>query len=231
MLLSLLIACEPDQGLFVYPTEDAPEETGLLDTGDAPQPPDSGEDSSEDSDAPDTEEEESGPRPPAVGELVISELMINPAGVGDEVGEWVELYSRADVPLTLGGLMLGDEGVDGALVAFSDEVVAPGGYLVLCASETSNGGVSCQGTYLYQSFGGGFALSNTEDEVLLIGADGTTLDTVRYGEGFSLTGQSVGVAPGCLDTASNDVISCWCGQSGGLSSGDQGNPGKTNNDC
>ena len=228
-MLLLLIGCETDQGLFVY-TDDmavtdtsapaSPEDTSQPD--DTP-PPDDTQDTDDEQDAP--------PRAPRAGELVISELMVNPVGVSDDTGEWVELYSAASVDLDLSGLRLGDDGVDDAEVALIDPIVSPGELIVLCASASSNGGVSCQGTYLYQSFGGGFALSNSEDEVVVLAVDGTIVDATQYSEGFSVAGQSLGVAPGCLDAAANDVASCWCAQSGALSSGDVGNPGSWNDGC
>jgi hypothetical protein len=230
-MLLLLIGCETDQGLFVYSDDVAMTDTSAPNTAppedtsqpDDTTPPDDTQDTDDEQDAP--------PRAPRAGELVISELMVNPAGVSDDTGEWVELYSAASVTLDLSGLSLGDDGVDDAEVVFFDAIVSPGELIVLCASEVSNGGVSCQGTYLYQSFGGGFALSNSEDEVVVLAADGTVLDAIQYSEGFSVTGQSMGVAPGCLDATANDAAGCWCAQSGPLSSGDYGNPGSWNDGC
>ena len=221
MLAILLIGCASDLGLFVYPIDEASSDSGLSDSGlrDSASNDSGQDDSDPPEDSGDTSAKDDDPRPPGQGQLVISELMINPAGVADETGEWIELYNDSD------------EGVDGALVAFSETVVEPGGFLVLCASETTNGGVDCQGTYLYQTFGGGFALSNSGDEVVLIAADYTTLDTFRYSDVLVLSGQSIGASPGCLDTESNDDASCWCPQSGGLISGDQGSPGLSNDGC
>ena len=166
-----------------------------------------------------------------IRDRVISELMINPSGSADETGEWVELYNAADDALDLSGLALGDDGVDDADIDFSEEVIAPGQFIVLCASEEDNGGVDCAGTYLYQTFGGGFALSNTEDEVVVISDDGDVIDTFGYGDGLAPAGQSLGVNPSCLDATSNDATGCWCAQSGSLSSGDEGNPGEDNDGC
>ena len=83
MLPLLLIGCELDQGLYVYTTEAVPGDTATpMDI--APE-----EDVVDDSDADSGEGgggQDPGPRPPRTGELVISELMINPSGSADEDG-------------------------------------------------------------------------------------------------------------------------------------------------
>ena len=56
--------------------------------------------------------------------------------------------------------------------------MAPGDFLVVCASRdaAANGGVPCDAEYFYQTWGGGFALANSEDEVVLVDPDGAEVD-------------------------------------------------------
>jgi len=113
-------------------------------------------------------------------------------------------------------------------------VVEPDGFVVLCAngSRWDNGGVTCDGTYTYETWGGGFALSNTEDEVVLKDASGSVLDRVAWSDAeWALTGEAMGVDPDDATVGLNDDLDNWCGQWGMLSGGDSGNPGEENDWC
>ena len=100
-LLALLFACSADARTepqaATTPTDTAP---------DSSSPHDSGEgDTQEDTGTGITE-------PPVTGDLVISELMIDPKAAQDHVGEWVELANHSDHPIALAGLRLKDSGGD-----------------------------------------------------------------------------------------------------------------------
>lgn len=202
---------------------------------DADSDADSDSDSDSDADS-DPGDSESNPRDPAKGDLVINELMVDPDGSEDEDGEWVELYNSSSDWLDLTGHRLADDGVDDyAIDAVSSGslVVGPDDYLVICANDSTwdNGGVSCQGTFLYQTFGGGFGLSNVEDEVKLLAPGGKVLDQMSYGEGFSSVGNALGIDPADATVSGNDDGSDWCEQYGWLTNGDVGNPGRENDWC
>lgn len=176
---------------------------------------------------------QSSARAPKHGELVISELMIDPSAVPDAEGEWVELWNRGDAWVDLDGHILADDDVDGVEMT-GDLVVAPGGFLVVCANDSrwDNGGVTCDGAYVYETWGDGFALSNPEDEVILKQPDGTTLDRFEWSdEDWAQAGESMGVDPDEATVGLNDDIEHWCAQWGVLSSGDSGNPGEENDWC
>ncbi|HUI71709.1 MAG TPA: hypothetical protein VL354_14410, partial [Spirochaetia bacterium] len=49
---------------------------------------------------------QSAPVTPSVGDLVINEMMIDPAGVADTSGEWFELFNVSAKPLNLEGLVI-----------------------------------------------------------------------------------------------------------------------------
>lgn len=175
---------------------------------------------------------EGGGDPVGPGELVITELMIDPSAVSDDLGEWVELYNDADRTLSLDGLLLGDEGVDAWILADASDIGA-GAYAVLCAeaSAAHNGGASCDGTFLYSTWGDGFALSNSGDEVVLARQDGTVIDRISYSEGQVSPGVALGLAPGRTDAGDNDSAGAWCQQSSAMSGGDLGTPGEENDGC
>ena len=112
-------------------------------------------------------------------------------------------------------------------------LVGPGQYFLICANDDfwENGGVECNATFNYQTFGGGFGLSNSEDEVAIVRYDYAVLDVFIYGSGFSVVGGSLGLDPDSADVISNDSMSNWCEQWGFLPQGDSGNPGQQNDNC
>ena len=196
------VALEPER----FADTGVPDEEDAVDRGDAEHEGEAGPEPGADRDH---------PRAPRQGELVISELMIDPRDRPDSEGEWVELWNRGDAWVDLEGHLLADAGVDA--FELGSVVVEPGGFVVLCPE-----GSGCDGEYVYETWGGGFALSNTEDEVLLLAPDGALLDEVAYGEGFAIVGASVGVDPDEATVSLNDDLDHWC---------EQDNPGEENDWC
>lgn len=181
-------------------------------------------------------ESSSTARVPSIGEVIITELMIDPDAVADQQGEWVEIQNNTVHWLDLTGHRLADGGVDDMEIdpVSSDSlIVRPGGFLVICAEGDyfDNGGVECDGTIRWWTFGGGFAMSNVEDEVLLKGSDGWPLDRVRWVEGFVEVGGAMGLDPDEHSIARNDDLDLWCEQWSWLPFGDSGTPGETNDPC
>ena len=175
-------------------------------------------------------------RGPGPGEVIFTELMVYPRVTDDSVGEWVELRNVGSVWMDLAGYRLADRGVDGTEivpVSAGSLLVAPGEYLIICAAADywDNGGVECDGTFHYWTLGGGFALSNTEDEAQLRTPDGLLIDEVRYAEGFASEGDSLGLDPAVISSITNDNEDLWCDQRSFLSFGDSGTPGAQNDVC
>jgi hypothetical protein len=152
------------------------------------------------------------------------------------MGEWIELWNVSNDWLDLRNHRLADYGVDDTEIEsiYSDSlIIPPEGYALLCASEElwDNGGVDCHGTFEYDTFGGGFSLSNTSDEVRLLRPTGSTIDSFSYGSGFAIEGKSMGVDPDDASLTGNNLESNWCDQWGFLLLGDEGNPGEQNDSC
>jgi hypothetical protein len=178
----------------------------------------------------------SQPAPPAEaqpGDLVFSELMINPEVVDDENGEWVELYNTAGYPIDVAGYSFHDLDYD-AWVLTGPFVVPAHGYFVMCAEmdPALNGGVQCDGWFSRVSLGGGLALANSPDEVVLTRPDGVEIDRLEYTADWFTTAMAVGVDPQHLDQVGNDDMTVWCDQvsivAGG---GEPGTPGLPNDPC
>ncbi|MEC7949552.1 MAG: lamin tail domain-containing protein [Myxococcota bacterium] len=195
-------------------------------------------DGDEDADDPDPEPgaTSDNPRDPDAGEMVISEIMIDPDATTDRLGEWVELENGSSDWINLAGHRLADEGVDDHEILATGPgslVVGPGDFIVICVSDDrwDNGGVDCQGTVPYEPWGGGFALANGGDEVALLSPGGVTLDRFAYGAGFAHVGASMGVDPDYATVHGNDAVGAWCDQWSFLPGGDSGNPGEPNDWC
>ena len=175
-------------------------------------------------------------RAPKAGELVIHELMIDPDAVDDAVGEWVEIYNDSGFTLDLAGHRLADDNKDDTVIQASYSkslIVEPGEYLVICAEDDyfDNGGADCHGTFHYETWGGGFALSNSGDEVILLSPNGGELDVFAYGTNFALPGVAMGLDEEWIGTSGNDRESHWCEQDKMMKSGDEGTPDRYNNMC
>ncbi|MAY79279.1 MAG: hypothetical protein CL930_00660 [Deltaproteobacteria bacterium] len=178
----------------------------------------------------------SAPRSVYTGELVINEIMIYPRSVDDAQGEWVEFKNVSGDWLDLTDYRLADRGVDDVEIASISPgslVIAPDAYVVICAESDfwDNGGVHCDGTVRYWTMGDGFALSNTSDEVQLLNRWGTIIDEVRYSEGFTSEGESMGLNRDHISASANDRSSNWCEQYSSMSFGDAGTPGEENDRC
>ena len=165
---------------------------------------------------------------PGSGDLVITELMINPQAVDDTNGEYVELYNIGTETYDLQGLTLKDDGTDSHDIS-SSLSITPGDYIVLCRNSDSgvNGGVTCD--YQYS----GFTLANGNDEVILE-QDATVIDEVWYDDGSGWVipdGASLNLDPDVFDATSNDDPSNWCESTSTFGDGDKGTPGTANNNC
>lgn len=161
-----------------------------------------------------------GHRPVRFGDVVISELMVDPAAVADTQGEWIEVHNPTDAAFDLQGCVIDDGG--SALRAIADPfALAPGGFKAIARSASA--GFATSATMP-------MSLGNTGDSVA-ISCDGVEIDRVVYGPGFPLaTGKSMALDSGALDAMSNDAPGVWClaAQPYGV---DFGTPGKPNPDC
>lgn len=115
-----------------------------------------------------------------VGDLLISEIMADPASISDARGEWFELYNPTAEQINLRGIDLGDDG--GSRHRFdSDLLILPGEYLTLARSDAP-GFVP---DYVYDNF----TLSNGGDQIVF--RDGLVeLLRLDYGSGFAVAGRS-----------------------------------------
>ncbi|MDY0005448.1 MAG: lamin tail domain-containing protein [Spongiibacteraceae bacterium] len=122
------------------------------------------------------------------GDLVVSEVMANPAAVSDTYGEWFELYNPTGTQLNLNGVTIRDDGSNSFTIA-EDLLIDAGAYLVLSRNGDSavNGGITPGYAY-----GSGFTLGNSSDAIV-IESEGSTVFRLDYAANadFGAAGNSV----------------------------------------
>lgn len=152
--------------------------------------------------------------PALAGDLVINEIMANPASA-DDAGEWLELYNPGPLARTLDGCVLSDDGTDSHTIApagGSTLVIPAGGWVVLARSaDAEDNGAPGLPDYVYGSGDGAFILANSDDEVILT-CGGVMIDRVAYtAEGWPRqAGAAMSLRTTSLSAAANDVASAWC---------------------
>jgi len=115
-----------------------------------------------------------------VGDLLITEIMANPAALSDTRGEWFELHNPTGQEINLRGISIGDDGTRRHRFD-SDLLILPGEFLTLARS--ANPGFVAD--YVYDNF----TLSNSDDEIVL--RDGSNeLMRLDYVSGFAVAGRS-----------------------------------------
>ncbi|MCB0577875.1 MAG: lamin tail domain-containing protein [Phaeodactylibacter sp.] len=163
------------------------------------------------------------------GDVVINEIMQNPAAVADADGEWFELYNTTLGSIDLNGWSISDAGTDLHVIDNGGPLLIPaGGYLVLGnnGDPAANGGVAVD--YAYSS--GTFNLANGADEIILTAPDLVEVDRVEWDDGATFpdpTGASMALQLTNLDN--NDGAN-WCEAMTPYGAGDLGTPGAVN-DC
>ena len=162
----------------------------------------------------------------SAGDLVVNEIMFNPAAVSDTDGEYVEIWNTTGAAIDIDGFVLSDQDFDSHTINNGGPLVVPaGGFVVLGrnSSTASNNGVTVD--YQYADF----FLSNSGDEVVIADNFGLVLDTVAYDNTFPLTsGASLELIPGQTDPATdNDTGTNWQASTTALGT-DFGTPGAVN---
>ncbi|MBN1327793.1 MAG: lamin tail domain-containing protein, partial [Candidatus Cloacimonetes bacterium] len=166
---------------------------------------------------------------PDQGDVIITEIIQNPAAVADDAGEWFELYNTTGIAIDIDGWIIRDADNDEHIITnASPLIIMPYDYLVLGinADEQTNGGVLVD--YQYSTF----TLANGEDEVILFWVDGTTeIDRVEYDDGVTFpdpNGASIALNPYFMNYEDNDLGTNWYTSYTVYGDGDMGTPGEEN---
>lgn len=169
--------------------------------------------------------------PPVLGDVVITEIMPDPAAVGDTDGEWFEVYfaSAAD----LNGLQMGTSSPTVAYTIVQDDCVrvAAGSYVVFAKNAAgANGGLP--GSPIdFDTLTLGNSASSGSPGTLFVGVSDTVLDSASWFASGSGVAQSLD--PDALDPADNATEANWCAAASGdtYGLGDRGTPGAANPEC
>ncbi len=166
--------------------------------------------------------------PPAnYGDVIINEIMQNPAAVSDSKGEYFELYNTTDEDIDINGWVIKDKDYDSHTIDNGGSlIISAHSYLVLGnnADTLLNGNYHCDYEY------SGFYLGNSADEIILV--DGTVvIDSVYYDGGPVFpdpTGASMELDPSHQNADDNDNGANWYTAYTPYGLGDCGTPGSAN---
>jgi hypothetical protein len=168
---------------------------------------------------------------PEVGDLVITEVMPNPAAVSDTVGEWFEVLAMRDVDLNGVALDRAGDNANPRELSSSDCIHVPAGtYAVFArnADMAMNGGLPAEaikGTFTFALIDGTAAAPG--DVRLLFGS--TVLDAITWTS--TRAGRSHQLDPQRIDPVANDEESNFCDGTVVYGAGDRGTPGAENVAC
>lgn len=163
---------------------------------------------------------------PPMARLEITEIMVNPASVIDNTGEWFEIYNHESDPVEMNGWTIRDFDTNLHVIDNGGPLLVPAhGYIVLGrnADITTNGGVTVDYAY-----GSAMVLYNAADEVVIVDPNGTIVDQVAYDDGLTFPDPE-GAAMALESLAlRNDVGGHWCVANTPYGDGDAGTPGEPN---
>ncbi|MCA9539179.1 MAG: lamin tail domain-containing protein, partial [Myxococcales bacterium] len=166
-------------------------------------------------------------RRPAVGEVIVSEVMADP--IGEETfNEWFELSNRTDETLWLRDVRVIDDSQD-AVHINTDLLLPPRGQVVIARQAANNGGLP-RVDFASPSFN----LALAGDALVVLGADGRELSAFRYDAGLTFLRpleaslQLDGTLP--PDGDATDPAA-WCPATQVYGPGGAGSPGAPNAAC
>jgi hypothetical protein len=126
-------------------------------------------------------------------DLVITEYLANPVGVGDSDGEYFEIFNTTNHDIDLTGLIVRDDGSNQFTVAAG--MIAPWSFAVFASAD--GGAIGLAPDYVY---GSGMTLTNSDDEIGLYRPDDALINKVTYTDG-DWYGPGVAHELGVLDAA------------------------------
>ena len=186
------------------------------------------------------------------GQIIVTEIMVNPKVVSDELGEWIELYNPGELTVDINGWVLRDAGSKKFPLKSAKPLFIPAGsYFVIGASadKTLNGGAPVQIGW-FQAPPSPFSLSNVSQADVILEWNGKVIDQVTFSpKGFVCTlpnppagcgpstgfpvvdGKSMQLDPGAYEATKNDDYKNWCESQDAFGDGDWGSPGQANPPC
>ena len=160
------------------------------------------------------------------GNLVFSEVMVDPSSVEDFKGEWFEIHNASSSPIDLFGLIIGD--ADSSFRVEEHVVILSGGYslFALRAEDGQNGGLS-DVHYVYSR--DELRMDNVAT-LRMESSAGLEIDAFTYDIGTFPLQEGASMVNGLLSqNASSGNL--WCISVSTYGEGDLGTPGELNDPC
>jgi cysteine-rich repeat protein len=174
--------------------------------------------------------EDAGKNCPKAGTVIITEFMFNAKNVGDEYGEYVELYNLSENPVNINGWVLKDSKKDNHVIKSESPLIIESKSYVLMTKNGDtllNGGLKSD--YTYKSFN----MLNIKDQIILVcGED--IIDMVAYDvEDYwpKKEGHAATLDPTGYNDVLNDDPAFWCNATTTFASKDFGTPKEENKSC
>lgn len=152
-------------------------------------------------------------RAPSRSDLVITEIMFDPAGAEPE-GEWFEITNVASVPVDLRGVVIRDGAARSHSVVGS-VIVAPGAFVVFARSTSASVAVGVPASVIGYEYGRGLSasagviLSNGATGAVSLEYGGATLTTVAYGT-FGIAGAGASLSVRTVAHETNPAAASFC---------------------
>jgi len=169
---------------------------------------------------------------PAVGEVLISEVMYTTSGP-EPASEWIELHSVASAERTLAGLVLRD-GSNRTHVIVGPLTLAANAWVVLARNKAAAITAKVPAASIVYEYGtglgdsAGILLANGATGAITLLRGATVINAAPYGGWFSAPGSSVQLK--VLDGAQSGAKGSWCLSATPWSTGaEKGSPGASNN--
>ncbi len=169
------------------------------------------------------------PTCPAVGAIIVTEVMQNPKSVNDDSGEYFEVYNTTAAAIDMQGWMIKSLTTSSKDHVIASSLIVPAnGYAVLGINSDSgaNGGVAVD----YQ-YGSNFYLGNSSDSIAL-DCGSTIVDSISWDNGATFpdpNGISMELATNKYSATDNDSGENWAEATQEITSGgDFGTPGAVN---
>ena len=161
-----------------------------------------------------------------VGDIIITEVMQNPSAVGDNAGEYFEVYNTTNTAIDMQGWLIKDETSESETHIISNLTVAANSYAVLGLNSNSslNGGYIAN--YQYNTI----SLGNGTDGVILECSE-TIIDQVIWDDGTTFpdpAGKSMELNINSYTHTDNDLGTNWAESTQTFGDGDFGTPGSQN---
>lgn len=176
------------------------------------------------------------PKSLEAGDIIITEIMVNPTMVTDANGEWFEVYNTSESDIDINGWKISDDKSEHIITSQWPVLVAAQTYAVLTkkGNPTDNGGIVPDYSYQSTSDSPSTFMVNNDHDSLTLTAQSMLIDKVSYHIDFAwpvAPGVSMQLSSESLDGAANDAPLNWCMGTAVYGAGDQGSPGWPNQAC